>query len=111
MDVYYWPVPGANDDCVSTIGPKFNDPGTELLVTDDRGFPYWKAQTNPWGQNGSQDVDSITLPPQQALTGAINPLSVRTNIFKAREYRQSNIIVAGNVSSTEAIATIGDLRW
>ncbi|KAL9137245.1 MAG: hypothetical protein Q9175_001552 [Cornicularia normoerica] len=110
VDVYYWPVPGANDECVSTIGPKFNDPGTELLVTDDRGFPYWKAQTNPWGQNGSQDVESITLPPQQALTGAINPLSVRTNIVKAREYRQSNIIVAGNVSSTEAIATIGDFR-
>lgn len=112
MDVYYWPVAGANSDCVSAIGSNFNNPVTELMVTDDRGYPYWKAQTNPWGQHDSQNVDSITVPPQQALAaGAPNPLSGPTNILLAREYWQSNITLAGNISSSEAIATIGDFRW
>lgn len=111
VDVYYWPVPGANSDCVSTIGSNFNNPVTELMVTDDRGYPYWKAQTDPWGQYGSQYVDSITVPPQQALAaGAPNPLSGPTNILLAREHWQNNITVAGNVSSSQAIATIGDFR-
>ena len=111
MDVYYWPVSGAKEDCVLTIGSEFNNPVTELLITDDRGYPYWKAQTNPWGQNGSLEVDSITLPPQQALAGAPNPLSGQTNIIKAREYWQNNITVPSNFSSSVAIATIGDFRW
>lgn len=111
VDVYYWPVPGANSGCVSTIGSDFNNPVTELMVTDDRGYPYWKAQTNPWGQNGSQDVNSITVPPQQALDGAANPLSAQPYIIQARQYLQNNLTLVGNVSSSEAIATIGDFRW
>ncbi|KAL9066628.1 MAG: hypothetical protein Q9161_007458 [Pseudevernia consocians] len=110
VDVYYWPVSGAKEDCVLTIGSEFNNPVTELLITDDRGYPYWKAQTNPWGQNGSLEVDSITLPPQQALAGAPNPLSGQTNIIKAREYWPNNITVPSNFSSSVAIATIGDFR-
>ena len=111
MDVYYWPVSGANSDCVSIIGSSYNNYVTELLITDDRGYPYWKAQTNPWGQNGSQDLGSITLPPEQALDGAMNPLSVPTNIIQARGYPQGNITIAGNVSISEAIATIGEFQW
>ena len=111
VDVYYWPVSGANSDCVSIIGSSYNDYVTELLITDDRGYPYWKAQTNPWGQNGSQDLGSITLPPEQALGGAMNPLSVPTNIIQARGYPQGNITIAGNVSISEAIATIGEFQW
>ena len=111
MDVYYWPVSTANQECVSTIGSRFNDPVKELLVTDDRGYPYWKAQTNPWEQNGSQGLDSITAPPEQALpAGAVNPLSAPANI-QAREPPKNNITFAGNVSSSEAIATIGDFSW
>lgn len=111
VDVYYWPVPEESDDCVSTIGSNFNNPVTELVVTDNRGYPYWKVQTNPWGQNDSQAVDSINLPPEQALAnGGVNPLSAPTYI-QAREYLQSNITLAGNVSSSEAIATIGGFRW
>ena len=111
MDVYYWPVPEANYKCVSTIGSIFNNPVTELLITDNRGFPYWKAQTNPWGQNHSQEGDSITLPPQQALNGAPNPLDQPPYIVKPRGYEQANITVPANVSNAEAIATIGDFRW
>lgn len=112
MDVYYWPNAEENSDCVSIIGSSFNNPVSELMVTDDRGYPYWKAQTNPWGQNNSQVVDSITLPPQQALDGAMpNPLSGPTTILQARGYWQNNVTLAGNVSSSEAIATIGDFRW
>lgn len=111
MDVFYWPVPGANSDCVSTIGSSFNDPASELLVTDNRGYPYWKAQPNPWGQNGSQNVNANTIPPEQALANAVNPLDVPSYIIQAREYQQPNITLTGNLSSTEAIATIGNFRW
>lgn len=117
VDVYYWPVPGENDDCVSTIGTSFNDPETELMVTDDRGYPYWKIQTNPWGSNDTYTVDSNTIPQPQALeNGGVNPLSVATSIqvqeyIKAREYLQKNITLAANVSSSEVVATIGNFRW
>ena len=111
-DVYYWPVPGANSDCVSIIGSSFNDPARELLVTDNRGYPYWKAQTNPWGRSSSQYVDGITIPPEQALAGgAANPLSAANYIVQAREYRQANNTLAANISISEAIATIGSFRW
>ena len=89
----------------------FNNPVTELLITDNRGYPYWKAQTNPWGSNHGQEGDSITLPPQQALNAAPNPLDEPTYIVKPRGYEQANITVPANVSNAEAIATIGDFRW
>ena len=117
VDVYYWPVPEENNDCVSTIGTSFNNPDSELMVTDDRGFPYWKIQTNPWGQNDTQTVDPNTIPQPQALdNGGVNPLSVATYIqagdyLRAREYLQKNITLAANVSNAEAIATIGNFRW
>ena len=111
MDVYYWPVTGANSDCVSEIGTSFKNPATELMVTDDRGYPYWKAQPNPWGQNSSENLTSITIPPEQALIGDVNPLSAPTNIIYARGYWQINTTLAANLSSSEAIATIGDFRW
>lgn len=112
VDVYYWPVPGENNGCVSTIGSSFNNPIIELMVTDDRGYPYWKIQTNPWGQNDSLTVvDSNTIPQPQALdNGGVNPLSVAPSI-QARDYVQKNITLAGNVSISEAIATIGNFRW
>ena len=87
------------------------------MVTDDRGFPYWKIQTNPWGQNDTQTVDANTIPQPQALdNGGVNPLSVAATIqagdyLRAREYLQKSITLAGNVSSSEAIATIGNFRW
>ena len=111
MDVYYWPVPEANYNCVSTIGSIFNNPVTELLITDNRGYPYWKAQTDPWGQNHSEAGDSITLPPQQALNAAPNPLDEPTYIVKPRGYGKANITIPANVSNAEAIATIGNFRW
>ena len=111
MDVYYWPVTGANSDCVSIVGSTYNDYVSELLTTDNRGYPYWKAQTNPWGQNCSQNLGSITLPPEQALDGAPNALSAATNIIQYRDYSPKNITSAANISTAEAIATIGDFRW
>lgn len=111
VDVYYWPVPDANTDCVSTIGSSFNDPASELLITDNRGYPYWKAQPNPWGQNGSQYANGNTVPPEQALPSDVNPLDAANYIIQAREYQQANITLATNLSSSEAIATIGNFRW
>ena len=111
VDVYYWPVPGENTDCVSTIGSHFNDPVKELLVTDNRGYPYWKAQKDPWGQSGSQYMGSITVPPEQALDAALNPLSVPTTILQARGYGQHNVTLAGNISSSKVIATIAGFKW
>ncbi|CAF9939064.1 hypothetical protein IMSHALPRED_001193 [Imshaugia aleurites] len=110
VDVYYWPVTGANSDCVSIVGSTYNDYVSELLTTDNRGYPYWKAQTNPWGQNCSQNLGSITLPPEQALDGAPNALSAATNIIQYRDYSPKNITSAANISTAEAIATIGDFR-
>ena len=112
MDVYYWPVPEANSDCVSQIGTSFNNPATELVVTDDRGYPYWKAQPNPWEQNVSQNVNSIIIPPEQALPGGdANPLSAPTDIIYARGYWHINTTLGANLSGSEAIATIGDFKW
>ena len=112
VDVYYWPVLEANSACLSVIGSSFKNPATELLVTDDRGYPYWKPQRDPWADNDSKSVNSITIPAEQALPqGGVNPLSAPTYIVQAREYRHSNITLAANMSSVEAIATIGNFRW
>ena len=111
VDVYYWPTLEANSACLSIIGSSFKDPATELLVTDDRGFPYWKPQRDPWADNDSRNVNSITIPAEQALPLGMNPLSAPTYIVQAREYRHSNITLAANMSSVESIASIGNFRW
>ena len=92
VDVYYWPVLGANSDCLSTIGTNFKDPATELMITDNRGYPYWKPQKNPWAQNGSQNADSTNIPPEQALPVAeVNALNQPSYIVRVRDYRQDNV--------------------
>ena len=88
------------------------------MTTDDRGYPYWKIQTNPWGQNDTLTVmNTNTIPQPQALdNGGVNPLSVATFIqvddyLRKRDYLQKNITLAANVSNAEAVATIGNFRW
>ena len=56
VDVHYWPVKGANTECMNTIGHHELDWEKGLWVTDSRGYPYYNAQSNPWeGQEASMD--------------------------------------------------------
>lgn len=51
VDVYYWPVPGANTDCLPSVGTTAaSDIDQNLLITDARGHGggWWKPQPNPY---------------------------------------------------------------
>ena len=48
VDVYYWPVPGAKTDCLSTIGTSLGDPDHGVFTTDSRGHSYFESKPNPW---------------------------------------------------------------
>ena len=56
VDVHYWPVKGANTECMNTIGTHELDWEKGLWVTDSRGYPYYNPQSNPWeGHEASMD--------------------------------------------------------
>ena len=51
VDVYYWPMPGANTDCLATVGTTAaSDIDQRLLISDARGVGggWWKSQPNPY---------------------------------------------------------------
>ena len=52
VDVFFWPVPGANTDCVASVGTTAaSDIDQNLLVSDARpgvGGGWWKSQPNPY---------------------------------------------------------------
>ena len=52
VDVFFWPVPGANTDCVASVGTTAaSDVDQNLLVSDERpgvGGGWWKSQPNPY---------------------------------------------------------------
>lgn len=66
VDVYFWPMPGANTDCLATVGTKAaSDIDQNLLITDARGVGggWWQSQPNPYYLNSLDSVsNSASLP-------------------------------------------------
>ena len=69
--MYYWPASDLNTACLSEIGGSVNNPFAGLVITDTRGFEYWKAPINPYGATVSSD--SSDIPPPMALGGPDDP--------------------------------------
>ena len=67
VDVYYWPVPGANTDCLASIGTTAaSDIDLNLVITDARrvgGGGWWNPQPNPYGTFTSPSPSSNSAPP------------------------------------------------
>ena len=65
VDVYYWPVSGANTDCLASIGTSVaSDIDQNLLITDDRGAGggWWKSQTDPYLLTSSSSSPTSAVP-------------------------------------------------
>lgn len=65
VDVYYWPVAGANTDCLASIGTSIaSDIDQNLLITDARGVGggWWKSQPNPYVRTSSSSSSNSNLP-------------------------------------------------
>lgn len=56
VDVYYWPVSGANSACLSTIGTSYGDPNDGYFTTDARGHKLFMSRPNPYAS--SQQANS-----------------------------------------------------
>lgn len=121
VDVYYWPAPTAKTDCLATVGSVIQDPMSGNRITDSRGYPYWKPQTNPYAPAGGSITASplsTILPAPQALPGNykpnVNPLNEAPVYITARELPiTDNSTITGNLSNPNAahIATIGTFEW
>ena len=68
VDVYFWPVAGANTDCVASIGTTAASTiDQKLIITDARGIGggWWNPQPNPYlptsasSSSNSAPLDSI----------------------------------------------------
>ena len=56
VDVYYWPIQGANTDCLASVGTTAaSDVDQNLMIPDDRGVGggWWKSQPNPYSLTSS----------------------------------------------------------
>lgn len=67
VDVYYWPVPGANTDCLASVGTTAaSDIDQNLIITDARGVGggWWNPQPNPYETlTSSSSSSNVTLLP------------------------------------------------
>ena len=62
VDVYFWPMPGANTDCLATVGTTAaSDIDQKLLIGDARGVGggWWKSQPNPYNLNSVSNSASL----------------------------------------------------
>ena len=56
VDVYYWPIQGANTDCLASVGTTAaSDIDQNLMIPDARGVGggWWKSQPNPYSLTSS----------------------------------------------------------
>ena len=61
VDVYYWPVPEANTDCLASVGTTAaSDIDQNLLISDARGVGggWWKSQPNPYNLTSSSSSNA-----------------------------------------------------
>ena len=64
VDVYYWPVPGANTDCLASVGTTAaSDIDQNLMIPDVRGVGggWWKSQPNPYSLTSFPSSSSPVL--------------------------------------------------
>lgn len=65
VDVYYWPVSGANTDCLASVGTTAaSDIDQNLIITDARGVGggWWNAQPNPYQFTSPRSPSNQALP-------------------------------------------------
>ena len=65
VDVYYWPVPGANTDCLASIGTTVaSDIDQNLGISDARGVGggWWNSIPNPYNITSSPSSSFSALP-------------------------------------------------
>ena len=77
VDVHYWPVPGANTDCLSTIGTSYRHPDDGFFATDDRGHKHFKSRPNPYAQNATSSKPTATratTPTKRLRFRSVGPL-------------------------------------
>ena len=68
VDLYYWQLPGANTDCLASVGTTAaSDIDQNLMISDARGVGggWWKSQPNPYSLTSSPALSSLAL--QQTL--------------------------------------------
>lgn len=88
VDVYFWPVPGVNTDCLATIGTTVaSDIDQRLLISDVRGVGggWWKSQSNPYDLERLNSLsNSAPLPNLKArgytLLSTVNDSSGSTTV-------------------------------
>lgn len=64
VDVYYWPVLGANTDCLASVGTTaVSNIDQNLIITDARGVGggWWNPQSNPYQLTSSPSSSNQTV--------------------------------------------------
>ena len=62
VDVYYWPVKGANTDCVSLIGSSYRPVDEGFFTYDARGHKEFLPKPNPWSTDKALLTSRTPLP-------------------------------------------------
>ena len=81
VDLYYWPVPGANTDCLASIGTSVaSDINQSLGVSSAQGVGggWWKSRPDPY-QITSPSSPSNSALPQSLFSRGHTLLSVPAN--------------------------------
>ncbi|KAL6720097.1 hypothetical protein ACLMJK_002018 [Lecanora helva] len=63
--------PDAKTTCLAEVGTRFEDPVANILTTDKRGYAYWAAPSNPYGE--AAPSETLGIPPPMALGGPADP--------------------------------------
>lgn len=72
VDVFYWPVSGANSECLTTVGTNLRAIDDGLWITDGRDHLLYKSQSDPYAvEPGSSNL--ITSSPPAALSPGLQP--------------------------------------
>lgn len=102
VDVYYWPEPGANTDCLSIIGTSVGNPDDDFFAADNRGIKHFKSKPNPWF-TASTPAD-ITPKLTQAPIRKVEPRLLGSHISGPHVLNQSAPINHTILGSTDIIS-------
>lgn len=74
VDLFYWPVSGANSDCVSEIGTSESPINDDLFTTDDYGYKHFASGPNPYA------TESISRGPPLITSSPSPPVPLRLRL-------------------------------